>query len=197
MAVFDDVIKKTLHFEGGYINHKDDKGGETYKGIARNFHRKWQGWWVIDAKKGDNFPKNLESDTKLQQMVNDFYKKKFWISINADEIAVLSPNIALELFDTGVNMGTRIAAKFLQEALNILNRNEKLYKNLAVDGRPGKLTLSALGKQLGTPGGEDYIIAIMNLLQGCRYITIIRRKESQETFIRGWLKRIKIEKLYK
>ena len=44
MADFKVAFAKTIRFEGGYVNHKADKGGETYKGIARNFWPKWKGW---------------------------------------------------------------------------------------------------------------------------------------------------------
>jgi lysozyme family protein len=196
MDIFDDVIKKTLHLEGGYTNHKDDRGGETYKGVARNFHPTWKGWKIIDNLKGHGFPKSLDSNEELQQLVKEFYKKEFWLSINADAVAELSPDVALELFDTGVNMGTTTAAKFLQETLNILNRNQKLYKNLPIDGKPGTITLNALSTLLRADGTDNYLITVMNLLQGCRYLTLIKHNESQEAFIRGWLKRIKIEKLY-
>ena len=37
MANFEEAYKKTSDFEGGYVNDEDDAGGETYRGIARNF----------------------------------------------------------------------------------------------------------------------------------------------------------------
>ena len=41
--------------------------------------------------------------------------------------------LALEMFDTGVNMGTGRAVGFLQTALNVLNRNQQLYPDMVVD----------------------------------------------------------------
>ena len=37
MAEFETAYYLTNKIEGGYANDQDDKGGETYRGIARNF----------------------------------------------------------------------------------------------------------------------------------------------------------------
>ena len=37
-----------MKHEGGYVFDPDDSGGETYKGVARKFHSKWEGWSKID-----------------------------------------------------------------------------------------------------------------------------------------------------
>jgi lysozyme family protein len=36
MACFGDAFKKLSIKEGGYVNDKDDAGGETYRGISRS-----------------------------------------------------------------------------------------------------------------------------------------------------------------
>lgn len=61
-----------------------------------------------------------------------FYKENYWDKFLGDEIN--SQEIADEIFDTSVNMGVERAVKFLQKALNYLNRDELLYLNLVVDG---------------------------------------------------------------
>ena len=35
---FDDIIEKVLQHEGGYVNDKDDLGGETNYGITKRFY---------------------------------------------------------------------------------------------------------------------------------------------------------------
>jgi len=64
--------------------------------------------------------------------VKAFYKENYWDKFLGDEIN--SQEIADEIFDTSVNMGVERAVKFLQKALNYLNRDELLYLNLVVDG---------------------------------------------------------------
>ena len=40
-----------LKREGFYNNDPDDMGGETYRGVARNYHPQWEGWAIVDARK--------------------------------------------------------------------------------------------------------------------------------------------------
>lgn len=48
---FSHIIPSTLSHEGGYANHKNDKGGETYRGITRKHNPNWNGWAFIDNVK--------------------------------------------------------------------------------------------------------------------------------------------------
>src|SRR5690606_2075700 len=93
--------------------------------------------------------------------------------------------IAEELYDTGVNMGADIAGRFLQEALNLCNDRGRLYPDIRIDGKVGEVTLRALAE-----ADADRVFKTMNLLQGERYINILRRNETQERFWGGWLKRV-------
>jgi len=141
MADYAKVVQKTLHIEGGYVNDPDDAGGGTYKGISRRYHPTWSGWEYIDlAKRQPDFPANLESFPNLQKCVLTFYKGNFWDRFCGNEIP--DPKIAEELFDTSVNMGLHRTMSFLQTALNILNRNQKLYNDIEVDGVLGRKTLA-------------------------------------------------------
>ena len=45
---------------------KGDTGGMTYKGIARNYHPKWEGWAFIDANSNTAM---LEENSVLQDLV--------------------------------------------------------------------------------------------------------------------------------
>lgn len=56
MADFKKALGLILKNEGGYVFDRDDSGGETYKGIARNMNSKWDGWVIVDIfKKTDRF----------------------------------------------------------------------------------------------------------------------------------------------
>ena len=48
MADFNKAYKATMGHEGGYVDDPADKGGETYKGIARRYNPGWGGWKQID-----------------------------------------------------------------------------------------------------------------------------------------------------
>jgi hypothetical protein len=47
-ADFSAALSLTLAKEGGYVNNKKVRGGETYCGINRKSHRRWEGWKIID-----------------------------------------------------------------------------------------------------------------------------------------------------
>ena len=49
--MYKEAIKKTLKYEGGYVNDKDDRGGETYRGVSRRYHPNWSGWKIVDEYK--------------------------------------------------------------------------------------------------------------------------------------------------
>lgn len=186
MTNFDLAYKKTMTIEGGYSNNPNDGGGETYMGISRRFFPSWGGWVLIDQYKSmvglkqGQFIKNIELDAH----VADFYETYFWDANRLGKIE--SQEIAEELFDTGVNMGVKTASKMLQEALNLLNRNERDFKDLIIDGEIGRKTLSIVNSI------NDYrpLLKTLNGLQFCRYKAICEKRPTQEVFFIGWLKRV-------
>lgn len=188
MANFDKAHKITSKIEGGYVNDPLDKGGETYKGIARKYHPDWLGWELIDS-----YTANMElkrgqyiSNIELDDFVDSFYKEKFWDVNRLDDVD--DQDIANELFDTGVNMGVGTAAKMLQEALNLLNRNEKDYLDITVDGKVGRMTIMTTNSLCVRH--PKALFKTLNGLQFERYVKICKRKPSQERFFRGWLLRV-------
>jgi len=194
MAQFDAAFGKTAAIEGGYVFDPDDAGGETYKGISRRFNPSWNGWYKIDDIKRTNsrkrkFDKVFEQDEALQEEVLLFYKRAYWDKFWGDEIPV--QEVAEELFDTGVNMGVRRAVRFLQEGLNLFNRNQKNYTDILEDGLFGRNTLKALEAYLKVDE-VSHLLKVMNILQGMHYIEYMRKKPEQEKYARGWLKRVKV-----
>jgi len=184
--MFSVALTKTLQYEGGYSNHPNDKGGETYKGISRVHFPEWSGWAYLDraATKGD--VDWIQVGIDLRFHVESFYKV-IWDLMSLDEID--HQPLADELFDIAVNMGNGRAIKFLQEALNVLNRNQTLYPDLKVDGLFGPVTRAQLLERK-----EDYelIEKVVVVLRGAFYLDIMRANPTQEAFARGWLKRIQI-----
>ncbi|MBP6111710.1 MAG: hypothetical protein KA482_04945, partial [Sphingobium sp.] len=102
----------------------------------------------------------------------------------------LSPAIAEELFDTGVNMGPGVAAEFLQRALNALNDQGRLYPDIAVDRDIGPATMRSLKAFLDRRGAEGVaVLAVaLNCLQGERYIALAEKRQANEAFLFGWLR---------
>jgi lysozyme family protein len=193
MADFEIAFDETMIREGGYVNDPDDRGGETYRGISRVFHGSWAGWQTIDrtrAKDPDDFESDLDSDPELDRLVKKFYRENFWNVLHGDEIT--DQHLANELFDTGVNQGSGTAIRYWQESLNLLNRNERDYADIEVDGKVGNQTLSATASFIERNGSTESLLKVLNLLQGMHYIEKCQKTPSQRKFMFGWLKRVRI-----
>ncbi|MDE5424031.1 hypothetical protein L3073_17585 [Ancylomarina sp. DW003] len=199
MAVFEEAYQLTSIQEGGYSNHPDDKGGETYRGISRLHWPQWPGWSIVDrlkAKTSDSKKMHnlLITNSGLTKGLESFYKKEFW-----DKLACvhLPQKIANELFDTSVNMGHSYGVSCLQNALNKLNRNQKDYVDIHVDGQIGTQTLNATESYFKTARFStrnkdkliNWLLKWMNYYQLCRYDRITEKNPDQEIFIPGWTNR--------
>lgn len=169
MADFKVAFAKTIRFEGGYVNHKADKGGETYKGIARNFWPKWKGWGIIDGSVKND--KVLGSIPALQKLVEDFYKVNFWDAINGDLIA--DQRAADNIFDFAVNSGVKRAITYAQ-----------LVVGATRDGVLGPITAKKInGKHSFTTEYKKLRLDFVN--------KIVKNNPSQKVFLNGWTRRIK------
>lgn len=189
MANFLQAFEITAKWEGGYANHEADKGGETYKGIARKFHASFPGWKYIDAvtqRTGKNqsvwkvINEELAKNTELQKMIKDFYFGNFWVKAGCDRIK--DQSIANFVYDFAVNSGVSTTVKKLQEILN-----KHFGQKLVVDGGFGQLTEAAVN-------GITDTVKLHKLLVNSRIEfvnNIIKNNPSQSVFINGWLSRIK------
>lgn len=177
MMTVDDILDDLIRREGGYVDHPDDRGGPTIWGITAAV-AKANGW------RGDL--RNMTRDA-----ARDIYRRRYWIEPRFDLVAALSMPIATELLDTGVNMGPRIAAGFLQRALNALNRLGRDFADIRVDADIGPATIAALrGYLKARPGAEGVAVMLtaLNCLQGERYITLAEQRSANEAFVYGWLR---------
>lgn len=172
--IIDDVIAK----EGGFVDHKDDRGGAT-------------NWGITEAVARANGWKGAMRDMPRQFAV-DVYRKRYVEQPGFAKVAGISEPIAAELVDTGVNMGPSIAAQILQRALNVLNRQGNDYPDIARDGMIGPATLASLRAFLTKRGtlGERRLLALLNALQGARYVELAEKRAANESFMFGWLERI-------
>ncbi|KQM62269.1 MULTISPECIES: glycoside hydrolase family 108 protein [unclassified Sphingomonas] len=170
-TLIDDVIDR----EGGYVDHPADRGGPTRYGITQSIARA-EGY----AGPMRDLPRQLAAR---------IYSRRYWQAPNFDRIASRAPRLAGELFDTGVNMGPAVAAGFLQRALNALNRQQRDWGDLAVDGAIGAQTLRALDTLLATRGtaAEAVLVKAINALQGERYLHLAETRPANEAFLYGWL----------
>lgn len=169
-----DTLNSLAGREGGYTNNPNDRGGETNWGITEV---------VARAFGYTGSMKLMPKETAM-----GIYRERYWLQPQFDQVAMIDPNIAEELLDTGVNMGPAVAGKFLQRALNVLNQDQKLFPNLTIDGGIGKMTLAALKTFLQVRGsdGKTVLLRMLNAQQSVRYMEIAEANTSQEGFEYGW-----------
>lgn len=189
IEVFTEAFAKTMGHEGGYAHDPHDPGGETYRGISRAYHPSWSGWEIIDKWKAGGISSD-ERDIYLRDPVLHFYKQMYWDRFQGDKVAPVSPNVAVELFDTAVNMGVTRAVEFLQTALNMQNSGGATYPDISVDGRIGPSTISTLQRYLTwQPGSRQQNEQILlNCMNGEQYL--FYKKNPQHERYRGWFARV-------
>ncbi|MEM7456749.1 MAG: glycosyl hydrolase 108 family protein [Planctomycetota bacterium] len=192
MADFEIAYGETAIHEGGYVNDPVDPGGETHLGISRVHNPDWDGWPIIDNYKSsypDDFVTRINNDEELVKLAMALYKVRYWDPFMGDQIR--DQHVANKVYDSGVNLGVGTSVKFLQEGLNLLNRNQQNYADITVDGAFGNNTMSALNAFLDLENDRpDYLLKIMNVMQAARYVNIMRADSTQEKFARGWLNRV-------
>ena len=176
LALFEKLVMSLLQREGGYVNHPDDRGGPTAYGITEAVARE------------HGYAGSMQALTRAQAI--EIYRQRYWIAPGFDGVACVSAAVAEELFDTGVNMGPQVAGRFLQRALNALNRNERDFADLAVDGVTGPKTRDALAAFLKVRGteGEAVLLNALRCLKGERYVALAESRSANESFVYGWLK---------
>jgi len=161
MADFKPAYERMIRDEGGYVLHNvpGDRGGQTYAGIARNMHPKWDGWQHIDT-----------GSTPPAQLIHDFYKVKFWDDICGDQIT--SQVIASDIFNFYVNTG----------------RPAKVLAQLVIDATPdgafGPRTVAAIN----AADPEKFVLSYA-LAKITRYRDIVQRDRTQIKFLVGWINR--------
>lgn len=127
---FDTAIKHVLLAEGGYSDHRDDKGGATMYGITEAVARR-------AGYRGDMRELPLDLAKRI-------YREEYWNAVRADE---LPAGIRHVMFDAAVNSGPVQAIKWLQRAVGA-----------ADDGVLGPRTLAAVGA-LSADGVRTRLIA--------------------------------------
>lgn len=182
---FERSVERVFHDEGGYVNHKDDRGGETNFGITVA---------VANANKDLGVSKygwNGKMKDLPKEFAKEIYRLNYWNRIMGDRVHALHPLLADHMFDVAVNMGTGTAVKHLQEALNLLNNKQTHYADIAVDGAMGVGTFNSLKAFANKRGiaGLELLVLTLNAMQAERYLNISRKNESQESFTFGWLTR--------
>jgi lysozyme family protein len=93
VTTFDRAMKFVLRWEGGYVNHPSDPGGETNFGISKRAHP------------------DLDMKILTKEMAKKIYRKEYWDKVRGDD---LPDEIAVAVMDYAVNSGVDQASEALQ-----------------------------------------------------------------------------------
>jgi len=172
------ILPFTLRFEGGYVNDKADRGGETYRGISRKINPTWDGWPTIDEYKVSGSLKrgDIINNAKLKDSVANFYFEKYLRANHLDNLD--SVLVALVCFDFAVHGG--FSTLLLQRLIN-RKFNGKLYDD-GIWGSNTKNAANAIGE-------KELSLAILDVRKQ-RFANIIENDPTQERFRDGWNNRI-------
>ncbi len=173
-----EYIKDLIEREGGdkYTNNPADSGGPTRFGITENVARAY-------GYQGD-------MRTLPRLIAEEIYLKRYWTGPGFDKIDRICPAIAVKLMDFGVVAGQERSAKQLQRILNVLNRQERDYPDIAVDGRIGPVTTHALESFIRKheKDGAELIFLMLCGQQSNHFLTLAEKRQKDEVFERGWQK---------
>ncbi|OFX57451.1 MAG: N-acetylmuramidase [Bacteroidetes bacterium GWB2_41_8] len=172
MADFTNAFQLMIAHEGGYVNDPDDPGGETYKGVARKIHSKWNGWTTVDMlKRQSGFPANLDKDAELQEVIADFYRVTFWDKMKGDEI--IDQSVANSIFDFGVNAGMGTSASLAQMVIGA-----------QTDGVIGPKSIAELNAF-----NAEHFLAAFTVAKIARYVSIVKKRPTSRKYFYGWVLR--------
>lgn len=157
-----EVLDHILIHEGGKVDHPQDPGGRTNKGITQRVYNGWCAKNRLPIR--DVY---LISDNEVEAI----YRFQYWEPIHG---SILPPGVNLVVMDGAVNSGVKQSVKWLQRALG--------FTGTAVDGIIGTVTLKAIADDTN----HDLLIA--RILD--RRMTFLKALKTWKTFGKGWTRRV-------
>lgn len=182
-SIIDDIIRT----EGSYVNNSNDLGGETNYGITVGTANQYRNS-LVSQFNWDGTMRNLTIP-----MAEYIYDQFYWQPLKLDTVFASCPKTAYVLFDIGVNCGTARAGIWLQNLLNALNQQGKIYADISADGQVGPGTMNAfssLVKFRGLDRTDTLLETGLLCTQGNYYIQISLQRGANEEFTAGWLTRV-------
>lgn len=159
---FEASLPFVLRWEGGYVNHRNDPGGPTNKGVTQAVYDKWR----VDQRLDKRDVKLLE-DAEMRAI----YEAGYWIPPRCH---LLESQLDLVQFDTAVNMGVGRAVRFLQGVVGC-----------KVDGDFGPGTERAVAACDQGAAMTAYCQAREDFYRG-----LVQKDAKFEVFLKGWLNRL-------
>jgi len=166
MAEVNKLAPVIFQWEGGWSNHKADKGGKTNMGVTL---ATWKLYGYDKNGDGNIDAEDLKLATK-QDVVN-ILKKHYWDRWKADQIK--NQSVANILVDWVWHSG-----------VHGIKRPQKLL-NIQADGIVGKITLNSVNS------ANQMVLFALIKEDRIKFVDeIVKRDPTQKVFERGWKNRI-------
>jgi lysozyme family protein len=204
MSDFEPAYQRTRTNEGGYANVKNDRGGETYAGIARSRHPQWPGWTIVDQVKAatpmppaEAVPNSAGGSARVYGLALQY---RLWVKELNSALAargdlqqmirnfylanfwryggVQNQDVANKLFDLSVYKGPEEACKIAQRSANCQACQ------LTVDGGYGPITEKGLNLC-----NAPVLLNDMRRLAAKLSTDLAGKDPSQLEFLKDWLMR--------
>ena len=162
-----DIVNLIKKHEGGWVDHPNDLGKETYQGITKRYNPNWEGWSKLNMIEGkmvnDIFP-------DLTDQVNEFYLDRLRAS-KIDQIQDLK--LRALIFDYQVNSSRAI--RNVQRVLQVQDTNS--------------LNSESIDAINDYPDAEELHQKIINDRYNYFHLLVERRPQNG-VFLNGWLSRL-------
>jgi lysozyme family protein len=167
---FKEFYPTLLAHEGGYVNHPNDPGGHTNKGITMRTFKTY----AEDLLGIKPTLENLKNLTDIQ--AGAIYEKGYWDTSKAGDIS--DKQIAWLYVDTFINGGGLDVLKSTIEGYGETYSNSNLSKSI-----------KSLNKIIEKQGGENVFNAFKEN-RVARYEKLIEDDSKFEVFRTGWMNRV-------
>lgn len=186
------VLDFTLRFEAGYVDHPDDPGGPTNRGITLATLRDWRaeiareaalkaGQSAQQADRAGRIAASRVTRADVQALtlsdVAPIYEERYWARARCGDLPAA---LALAVFDVAVMSGPRQAQKTLQRAIAAAGGVA-----LVIDGVIGPMTLRTLSAVVERIGLEPVLREF-----GWLRATWLQRLRHFAVFGGGWTRRL-------
>lgn len=180
-ADFISIYKSIRIWEGNYVYHPYDKGGETYGGMARKFTPEWKGWEHVDNYKKTQRKRILERNEYIESA--EYYVQDWYLDVWIKEgfYNIQDQELAKILFDLRINSGKYLCIKLTQNAL-------KRYGSDIVINKFDKEWVPA--KDLNKLLNQRLIVMLIADERVKLYHRIVKNDRKQKVFLKGWMNRI-------
>jgi uncharacterized protein (TIGR02594 family) len=161
---FDEALRRLLQDEGGNDDDPQDAGGRTSRGITQ---REWDKW--VRQHPERNLPADVWQAPQAE--IAAIFKAWYWDALNCDG---LPAGVDYTVFDYGVLSGISRSAKVLQGFVGV-----------TADAEIGPVTLAATAR-----ANAPSVVNAISDERAAAYKDIVRRKPTQEKYLKGWTARV-------